>query len=223
MADDTRPPTRPLDSNPPPPLRIAFLGPLGTYSHQAATDFFGNGVELAPVERIADVFTAVATSNVPFGVVPIENSSFGPVVETQDELRTTRLCVRGMVQLKIGHSLLGRKGVPREGAGRTTVRRVYSHEQAIGQCRSYLGERYPQAEIIPVTSTAKAAQQAASEPEALAICSLKCAEVYNLDVIDTDIQDAGYSNTTRFVALSRIDTPLPAEYPLSRPFPSLPH
>ncbi|GAA5886592.1 hypothetical protein JCM5296_005340 [Sporobolomyces johnsonii] len=201
-----------------PPPQVAFLGPLGTYSHQAATDFFGD-CSLAPQERISDVFTSVATSSTPFGVVPIENSSFGPVLETAEQLRTTELSVRGMIALKIGHALLSQRGVARNEEGKRAMKRVYSHEQGIGQCRRYLAERYPQVEIIPVNSTAKAAQEAANDAEGLAICSLKCAEVYDLDVVDTDIQDAGFTNTTRFIVLSAPTTPLPSYYPVARPSP----
>lgn len=138
-----------------------------------------------------------------YGLVPIENSSIGSVLETMDALRDTQLAVREMVALKIGHALLGRAGVVQE-----RVKRVYSHEQVrlsragprelmfvrtqgIGQCVEYLAERYPKAEVVPVNSTARAAQLASEDGEALAICSLKCAEVYGLEVVDTDIQDGG--------------------------------
>ncbi|GAA5964836.1 hypothetical protein JCM3765_005797 [Sporobolomyces pararoseus] len=201
------------------PLRISFLGPLGTYSHQAATDFFGTdpNFELLPVERIADVFGSVSSSSSEFGIVPIENSSFGPVIETSDQLRSTSLSVRGMIRLKIGHSLLSSQGVARDEEGKRKMKRVYSHEQGIGQCRGYIHRNYPQVEIVPVNSTAKAAQQVLQDPEGLAICSLKCAEVYGLDVVDTDIQDAGFSNTTRFICLSKPDRTLPERYPVERP------
>ncbi|BGP15120.1 prephenate dehydratase [Rhodosporidiobolus nylandii] len=164
-----------------PAPRVAFLGPLGTYSHQAATDFF-------------DVFTAVSSSSATYGLVPIENSSFGPVAETTEQLRTTELSVRGMIALRIGHALLSSK----EASGETEkVKRVYSHEQGIGQCATYLSTRYPSAEIVPVASTALAAQHAQSDPEALAICSEKCAEVYDLKVVDRNIQDAGVAAMSR--------------------------
>ncbi|GAA5860571.1 hypothetical protein JCM8547_000343 [Rhodosporidiobolus lusitaniae] len=193
--------------------RVAFLGPLGTYSHQATTDFFGTDIDLVPQSRISDVFTVVSTSSCTFGLVPIENSSFGPVQETVERLRTTELCTRGMIALRIGHALLASKEAPRE---RGRMKRVYSHEQGIGQCLRYLKQHYPSAEIIPVNSTALAATKAAADLEGLAICSLKCAEVYNLRIVDTDIQDAGTANTTRFIALSPYSVPLPACYPVSQ-------
>ncbi|GAA5844006.1 hypothetical protein JCM9279_003701 [Rhodotorula babjevae] len=198
-------------SSPPPP-RVAFLGPLGTYSHQATTDFFGGECDLVPQPRIADVFTAVSTGETAFGVVPIENSSFGQVVETMDQLRATELSVRGTTALRIGHALLASKR-----AEKGQVKRVYSHEQGIGQCRSYLAQRYPDVAIVPVNSTAQAAREAANDVEGLAICSLKCAEVYGLAVVDTDIQDAGATNTTRFIVLAPSTVPLPLSYPASRP------
>ncbi|GAA5946380.1 hypothetical protein JCM10213_006547 [Rhodosporidiobolus nylandii] len=196
-----------------PAPRVAFLGPLGTYSHQAATDFFGPSCELVPQPRLADVFTAVSSSSATYGLVPIENSSFGPVAETTEQLRTTELSVRGMIALRIGHALLSSK----EASGETEkVKRVYSHEQGIGQCATYLSTRYPSAEIVPVASTALAAQHAQSDPEALAICSEKCAEVYDLKVVDRNIQDAGVANTTRFIALSPSSVPLPSYYPVAQ-------
>ncbi|GAA5994319.1 prephenate dehydratase PHA2 [Rhodotorula paludigena] len=192
------------------PPRVAFLGPLGTYSHQATTDFFGP-CELVPRTRIADVFTAVSTSAAAFGVVPIENSSFGPVAETMEQLRTTQLSLRGMTALRIGHALLANKK-----ADLNQMKRVYSHEQGLGQCREYLGRRYPGIEIIPVNSTAQAAQEAVNDLQSLAVCSLKCAEVYDLLAVDTDIQDAGATNTTRFIVLAPSDVALPSRYPASQ-------
>ncbi|BGP31302.1 prephenate dehydratase [Rhodotorula toruloides] len=195
----------------PAPPRVAFLGPVGTYTHQATSEFFGD-CELAPQARIADVFTAVSSGSASYGVVPIENSSFGPVAETTEQLRMTELSVRGMLALRIGHALMASRK-----AEKGKLKRVFSHEQAIGQCRQYLAERYPGIEIIPVNSTAQAAERAVDDLEALAICSLKCAEVYDLDVVDTDIQDAGEANTTRFIVLSHSSVPLPSRYPISRP------
>ncbi|GAA6014885.1 hypothetical protein JCM10207_002212 [Rhodosporidiobolus poonsookiae] len=192
--------------------RVAFLGPLGTYSHQATNQFFGDDCHLVPQACISDVFTAVSTFSTTYGLVPIENSSFGPVAETMDQLRTTQLSVRGMTSLRIGHALLSCREAPKE---RVRMKRVYSHEQGIGQCRGYLAQHYPSIEIIPVNSTALAATKALEDPEGLAICSIKCAEVYGLDVVDTDIQDAGATNTTRFIALSQSSHPLPPRYPAS--------
>ncbi|POY73631.1 hypothetical protein BMF94_3165 [Rhodotorula taiwanensis] len=140
--------------------RVAFLGPLGTYSHQAM-----------------------------YGVVPIENSSFGPVAETTEQLRTSELALKGMTALRIGHALLASREADRD----RPPKRVYSHEQALGQCRRYLQDRYSEAEIVQVNSTAKAAQEAGRDPEAFAISPIKCADVYGLQVIDRDIQDAGAS------------------------------
>ncbi|SGY79665.1 BQ5605_C008g05191 [Microbotryum silenes-dioicae] len=207
--------------------RIAFLGPLGTYSHQATTDFFGNDCKLAPQERIIDVFSNVASTSASFGVVPIENSSIGIVHETMQALRTTELSVRGMIGLKVGHALLSRpfandedsksRNLSGDEEKRKRYKRVYSHEQGIGQCVSYLQTNYPRAQIIPVNSTALAAQKVLQDPpeESLAICSIKCAEVYGLRVVDRDIQDGGSANTTRFIVLSLGSTPLPEPYPIA--------
>ncbi|BGP54989.1 hypothetical protein JCM8202_005981 [Rhodotorula sphaerocarpa] len=199
--------------------RVAFLGPLGTYSHQAAHEFFGDECVDVPQERIADVFSAVAASRATYGVVPIENSSFGPVAETTEQLRTSELALRGMVRLSIGHTLLANREVEVGPEGKRAPRRVYSHEQAIGQCRQYLQTHYPDVQIVPVNSTARAAQEASRDLAGLAICSAQCAQVYDLQVLDREIQDAGAANTTRFVVLALSSTPLPAEYPV-RPAPT---
>ena len=171
-----------------------------------------------------DVFNSVSSSETPFGLVPIENSSIGDVKETMDAIRTTNLCVRGMTSLKIGHALLGSK----EGKRKAEVKRVYSHEQVssssaegssveeltclsipqgLGQCLGYLARLYPQAEIVPVNSTAKAAQEALEDEEALAICSIKCAEVYGLDVVDRNIQDGGAGKPVRLFERSLLMDP----------------
>ncbi|KAM0788884.1 hypothetical protein ACM66B_002968 [Microbotryomycetes sp. NB124-2] len=219
---------------------IACLGPLGTYSHQATTDFFGDDADVKTCNEIADVFDAVEHDSARYGVVPIENSSFGQVQETMARLRTTRLSVRGMTKLKIGHALLSSTPRRAPGKSRTPTRseqhdpaasedacaeqesesalpvlRIYSHEQAIGQCKAYLAAHYGHAEIISVTSTAKAALLAKDDDQALAVCSLKCAQVYRLQVVDTDIQDAGAGNTTRFIVLSKPDDPLKSQFPVS--------
>lgn len=191
--------------------RVAFLGPLGTYSHQATCDFFGSNIILIPVPRIEDVFKAVASSSTTYGLVPIENSSIGPVKETMDLLRSTDLAVRNMVALRIGHALLGKPGR----VAKADVKKVFSHEQGIGQCVGYLSKNYPLAEVVPCTSTARAAELAADDIEALAICSIKCAEVYGLEVVDRDIQDGGHTNTTRFVVLSKAGVPLDPQFPAS--------
>ncbi|KAM0747517.1 Prephenate dehydratase [Meredithblackwellia eburnea MCA 4105] len=191
--------------------RVSFLGPLGTYSHQATSDFFGDNVDLVPVPTIADVFASVTSSSTSYGLVPIENSSIGPVTETMDLLRTTTdAVVRNMVALKIGHAVMGLPGLEQG----DKVRKVYSHEQGIGQCVDYLAKHYPGAEVVPTTSTARAAELARDDPTALAICSIKCAEVYGLKVYGRDVQDGGASNTTRFVIISQPSIPLAREYPV---------
>ncbi|KAK4057837.1 prephenate dehydratase [Microbotryomycetes sp. JL221] len=205
-------------------LNVACLGPLGTYSHQATTNFFGQDATIHTCNEIADVFKAVERGTTRYGVVPIDNSSFGLVQETSIQLKQTRLSVRAMTKLTIGHALMSK--LKRTSRRTNThvkntsihhepnVERIYSHEQAIGQCQSYLNTYYPQAQIISVTSTAKAALEAQQDDKALAICSLKCSDVYNLHVVDMDIQDAGSANTTRFIVLSKHDDSLDDNYPV---------
>ncbi|KAJ6546461.1 Prephenate dehydratase-domain-containing protein [Mycena vulgaris] len=120
---------------------VAFLGPLGTYSHQAAYDHFGSSVEYHESGTITDVFDAVASKATDAGVVPQENSIFGSVIETYDALRRGNVgAVQGEIVLEVQHCLLARRGVKRE-----DIRSIKSHEQALGQCRGFLAQNFPAA------------------------------------------------------------------------------
>ena len=163
-------------------LRIAFLGPLYSYSHLAAIHRFGQSVEFVPVGSIAAVFEEVNRGQSDFGLVPIENSTDGRVADTLDMF--TRLPVRicGEVELRIHHTLLGK-------CPRTEVREVYSKPQALSQCRNWLAKHLPAARTIEVTSTSTAAQLAGEKPGAAAIASLQAGVHYGLDVLAEQIED----------------------------------
>ncbi|MHC4402466.1 MAG: prephenate dehydratase [Planctomycetota bacterium] len=174
-------------------LRVAFLGPLYSYSHLAAIHRFGQAVELAPVGSIAAVFEEVNRGHCEFGIVPIENSTDGRIADTLDMF--TRLPVRicGEVELEIHHALLGR-------CPRSEIKEVYSRPQALSQCRNWLAKHLPSARTIEVTSTSTAAHLASEKPGAAAIASLQAGVHYALEVLAERIED-NPSNTTRFTVI----------------------
>jgi len=174
-------------------LRVAFLGPLYSYSHLAAIHRFGQSVEYAPVGTIAAVFEEVNRGHSDYGLVPIENSTDGRVADTLDMF--TRLPVRicAEVELPIHHTLLGK-------CPRAEVREVYSKPQALSQCRNWLAKHLPAARMIEVTSTSTAAQLAYEKPGAAAIASLQAGIHYGLDILAEQIED-NPNNTTRFAVI----------------------
>lgn len=174
-------------------LRVAFLGPLYSYSHLAAIHRFGQMVESMPVGSIAAVFEEVNRGHSDFGIVPVENSTDGRVADTMDMF--TRLPVRvcGEVELEIRHALLGK-------CSRAEIKEVYSRPQALSQCRNWLAKHLPQARTIEVTSTSTAAQLANEKPGAAAIASLQAGIHYGLNVLAEQIED-NPSNTTRFAVI----------------------
>ncbi|KDR85090.1 hypothetical protein GALMADRAFT_233707 [Galerina marginata CBS 339.88] len=179
-------------------LKIAVLGPLGTYTHEAAFQKFGQETEYDERNSIADVFRALSPE-VPLGVVPQENSIFGIVIETYDILRSpTANFIRGEITLKVEHCLLVRKGVKLN-----QIQRVMSHEQALGQCRDFIAEKLPSASAVKTPSTAAAAKALLdSPPDCAAICSSICATLFEgLEVLFIGIQN-DQSNFTRFFIVS---------------------
>ena len=178
------------------PLRVAFLGPEHTYSHEAARTRFGSSAEFAAQPSIAAVFAALETARADFGVVPVENSTEGSVTLTLDLLIDTALVIIGEVLLPIRHMLMTRE----ESA--ESIRVLYSHQQSLGQCRNYLAANFPHCRLEAVASNAAAAERAAGEPGAAAIASAAAASAYGLRVIARNIQDSA-QNTTRFLVIGR--------------------
>ncbi|KAI9209257.1 Prephenate dehydratase-domain-containing protein [Polychytrium aggregatum] len=171
-------------------VTIAFLGPKGTFTHQVAYERFGDSVGYSEQTTIADVFAAVDSGAATYGVVPFENSTFGSVTQTLDSFIINNVQVRAEDYLSIHHCLLG--NTPLE-----HVKRIYSHPEAFGQCQRWLKENAPHAERITVASTGLAAEMAAKEKNAAAICSRVCSELYGVDIIEKNIEDLK-NNTTRF-------------------------
>jgi chorismate mutase / prephenate dehydratase len=178
------------------PLRVAFLGPEQTFSHQAALSRFGGSCDYAPQASIAEVFEEVEAERSPLGVVPVENSSQGGVTETLDRLMDTQLTVCGEIYARVGHMLMSREG--EFGA----IKRVYSHPQALSQCRGWLRRKLPQAQLIDFSSTAAAASQAVGEAGSAAVGSRLTAQHNDLPILAADIQDIAF-NSTRFLVLGQ--------------------
>jgi chorismate mutase/prephenate dehydratase len=180
-------------------LRIAFLGPLYSFSHLAALHRFGQSVEFVPVGTIPAVFEEVDRDQSDFGLVPIENSTDGRIADTLDMFTRMPLRICGEVEMRIHHTLLGK-------CPRTEVKEVYSRPQALSQCRNWLAKHLPTARNIEVTSTSTAAQLAKEKPGAAAIASLQAGVHYELDVLAENIED-NPGNTTRFAVIGDLAPP----------------
>jgi chorismate mutase/prephenate dehydratase len=185
------------------PLRIAFLGPKGTYTHAAALRHFGHSITSLPLPAIASVFHDVESGEAHYGVVPVENSTEGVVTHTLDLFLSSPLRICGEIQLRIHHFLLGSASLM-QGDGFTSdqVQRIYSHHQSFAQCREWLDTHLPQAERITVASNAQAAKLAAAETGAVAIAGEMAAEIYGLTTLARNIEDEP-DNTTRFLIIGR--------------------
>jgi chorismate mutase / prephenate dehydratase len=146
------------------PIRVAFLGPEGTFTQQAALKHFGHSAICMPMAAIDDVFREVEAGAVEFGVVPVENSSEGVVNHTLDTFFTSGLKICGEVALRIHHHLLASDITKTE-----NITRIYSHSQSLAQCRKWLEAHYPRAERIAVNSNAEAAKRIKGEWNAAAI------------------------------------------------------
>jgi chorismate mutase / prephenate dehydratase len=178
------------------PLRIAFLGPEGTFSQAAVLKHFGHSVKVLPLASIEEVFQEVEAKNADFGVVPIENSVEGSVHHTQDMFVASDLKICGEIELSIQQHLMS------TGDDLSKIERVYSHAQSLGQCKMWLKKNLPKAEKIPCASNAEAARRARNAPEAAAIASETAAQIYGLKILRRSVMDRP-DNTTRFVVLGR--------------------
>lgn len=178
------------------PLRIAYLGPEGTFAHEAARRTFGACVELVAVSPIAEIFAAVERGAVDHGVAPVENTTQGVVTETFDTLATSEVALCGETLLRVSYHLLSRSGRLEE------VRRVASHPQGLAQCRAWLDRHLPGIERVETTSTAAAARLAAQDAEVAAVASPVAGETYGLVAAARSIEDRR-DNTTRFLLLGR--------------------
>lgn len=178
------------------PLKIAFLGPEGTYTHAAALKHFGHFVQAQPLAAIDEVFREVASGQAQYGVVPVENSTEGMVNHTLDSFIHSSLFIAGEVKLRIHHHFLSAS--PQTEL--KSIKRVYSHQQSLAQCRKWLDANCPRIERVAVSSNAEAARLAALEPGAVAIAGDMAAELYQLIKCAENIEDQP-DNTTRFLII----------------------
>lgn len=182
------------------PLKVSFLGPEGTYTHSAATKHFGSQIEAEPVSSIEEVFRLVEAGGADFGVVPIENSSEGVVNHTLDLFMKSSLTISGEVTLRIRHNLMSRE------IDLANIERVYAHQQTLAQCRLWLDINLPNAARIAVRSNSEAVIMAADYPGSAAIAGESASELYNLPILNADIEDEP-DNTTRFVVIGHHSAP----------------
>ena len=180
------------------PLKIAYFGPAGTFTESAAKKHFGSAPTFSPYLTIDDVFRAVESGQVDYGVVPIENSTEGSVGRTLDQMLTSPLMVCGEVNLRIHQNLMTRA------PALDAVKRLYSHAQSLAQCHEWLSRNLPNLPRVPVASNAEAARMAAQDPEACAIAGEAAARLYELNILAANIEDDP-KNTTRFVVLANHD------------------
>jgi chorismate mutase/prephenate dehydratase len=178
------------------PLKVAFLGPEGTFTQTAVLNHFGHSVRALPLLSIDEVFHEVEAGNADFGVVPIENSTEGTVNHTLDRFLTSPLKICGEVELRIRQHLMGTMG------SLARIARVCSHPQSLAQCREWLDEHLPGIEQVPVSSNAEGARRARDEDGSAAIAGDTAAEVYGLKMLAMQIEDRA-DNTTRFLVLGR--------------------
>ena len=179
-------------------LAVAYLGPAGTYSQEAALRHFGGSIETRSCNTIDEVFKQVETGVIGYGVVPVENSTEGAIGRTLDLLLTTPAKVCGEIMLPVRQCLMSKV------KDYTKISKIYSHTQSLAQCQHWLSRHVPGAERIAVVSNAEAARLAARDSKAGAIASATAADLYKLNVLARNIQDES-RNTTRFLVLARED------------------
>jgi chorismate mutase/prephenate dehydratase len=184
-------------------LRVAFLGPVGTFTEQAALNYFGSSIEPVLCANFDEVFRATDAGSADFGVVAIENSTEGVVARSLDLLRQSSLVVIGETSLMVTHNLL-RQQPSREG-----IKIVAAHPQALGQCQGWLGQHLPHVERRAVSSNAEGARLASEDASVAALASERAASQYGLHVVQSAVQDEP-NNRTRFVVVTRADRHTPS-------------
>ncbi len=178
------------------PLTISYLGPEATFTHQAAIERFGLSLHYTPEESIEDVFMDVEQDRADFGVVPIENSIEGVVNYTLDMFVNSSVKIVSEIIIDIKHNLLSK-------ADRLeNIKSIYSHPNALGQCKGWIKKHLPNVLLFETTSTAKAAKIAEKDETAAAIASLAASDIYSLNILASGIEDKT-NNITRFLVIGR--------------------
>ncbi len=178
------------------PLRVAYLGPRATFSHLAAMERFGLSAQFLAVRSIGEVFAEVEKGNADYGVVPVENSTEGIVSHTLDRFVDSSLLICGEVVVETALHLMGRA------SGLAEIRQIYSHPHALAESRKWLEAHSAHLPVVETSSTAAAAETAASEPGAAAIASELAASLYGLSILQRRIEDHP-NNLTRFLVIGR--------------------
>jgi chorismate mutase/prephenate dehydratase len=180
---------------------VAFQGEIGAYSEEAAFHFFGASIEVKPCERLVDVIRVVEQGEIQFGVVPIENSLEGSISRVYDLLLDSSLRVCGEIELRVAHCLIASPE-----ASLDTIKKVYSHPQALAQCRDFL--KHLDCEIIPTYDTAGSVKMIKEKgiTDGGAVASTRAAEIYGMKIIAREIED-NPNNFTRFFILAKQDSP----------------
>ncbi|HEV7820640.1 MAG TPA: prephenate dehydratase [Burkholderiales bacterium] len=179
-------------------ISVAYLGPQGTFSEEAAIRQFGSQAQLIPCVSIDDVFRQVEAGVVHYGVAPVENSTEGSISRTHDLLLATPLKICGEVLLSVHQCLMSKSGKT------ASVKKILSHSQSLAQCHEWLNQHHAKARRVPVVSNAEAARLAAKDDGAAAIASKTAAVVYGLKIIAANIEDQP-QNTTRFLVIAAHD------------------
>ncbi len=176
------------------PLRVAYLGPQGTFSEVAVLQRFGKASEGVPSDSIDGVFESVENSTANYGLVPVENSTEGAIGRTLDLLLSSNLKICGEVLLQVHQCVLSNE------SDLSLIRKIYSHPQSFGQCMGWLNAHLPQAERITASSNADAARMAATEPFSAAVAGEQASDHFKLKVLVQNIEDDA-RNTTRFLVI----------------------
>jgi chorismate mutase/prephenate dehydratase len=182
------------------PLKVAFLGPDGTYNHAASLKHFGGSIDALPVKNIEEIFRAVTSGEAQFGVAPIENSTEGVITHTLDLLTNSSLLICGEVELRIQHNLISAEKNLRD------VKKVFSHQQSLAQCRRWLDTHLPGVEQFAVRSNAEAVRMSKAELGTAAIAGKMAAEIYEMPILVANIEDEP-DNTTRFIVIGKNAVP----------------
>jgi chorismate mutase/prephenate dehydratase len=177
------------------PLKVAYLGPRATFTHQAGMQQFGLAAQYVPVESIKDVFNEVERGRADYGVVPIENSTSGAVIYTLDMFIDSELKISAEIMLEVSQHLLSRSGKIED------IKKIYTISPAAAQCRQWLEKNLPGVPVLDATSTARAAEMALDDPSAAAIASEMAAVLYSLQIAARKIEDSA-SNITRFLVIA---------------------
>jgi chorismate mutase/prephenate dehydratase len=181
-------------------VAVAYQGEPGAYSEEAAVRFFGKSARGVPYDNLDQVFEAIESGEVPFAMVPVENSLEGSITRAYDLLLDSPLMVCGEMELRISHCLIAL-----DGASLDTIKFVFSHPQALAQSRNFLKKL--NAEIVPASDTAGSVRMIKEEGrlDAAAVAGDKAAEFYGLKIIAREIEDNPH-NYTRFFILSKEDS-----------------